>query len=113
MAFYHYVAIFRCRSLKFPFQKVIVKPVTIELLSGPIEFDIPNQVSRVIVSGKGGHIAASEKMHLPSGENYLVIKAQIKDVDIGKVERLLDETITTISVLHQPHFFSSKYTVGH
>lgn len=112
MAYNHYVAVFRCRSLVPPLPKVVVQPVKVELVQGPIELEIPGQLSRIHVIGKADKFVEVGTLRLPEGENYLIISVQSKEGSPEILNGHLDRTITAISFLHQPQFFFEQMYRG-
>lgn len=112
MPFFHYIAIFRCRNMTPPLPKVVVKPVTVELLSGPLEYEIPTQISRVHVIDEGEMLAETGTLHVPEGSNYLVIRSQTQEPDWEELNRLIDEVIMVMSLVYQPQFFMEQIYRG-
>ncbi|AXO14392.1 HEPN domain-containing protein [Thalassospira indica] len=115
MAYYTQIAVFQSRSLKPPLPKIVVHPVKIELVSGPVDLKIPKQHTRIHVLGKSDKLVELGNLHLPKGHNYLILSVQSKDGSIEGLEELngyLDRTITAVSFLYQPQFFFEQIYRG-
>jgi hypothetical protein len=111
-----YIAIFHTRLVKRPYRTIILDPVKIEVLDGPLTFLIPVFLGGSLPAGEQHILADQKELRLSGDATYLIITARVRDLTGRHAEENgqenIDRTVAMLSLLYSPELFSQPLYRG-
>jgi hypothetical protein len=110
-----YVAIFHTRLIKRPYNTIILDPVKVEVINGPLTFVVPVFMGGSLPAGEQHMLTGQKELRLAGDATYLIITARVYDLEGSPEEEgkeKIDRTTAMLCLLYSPELFSQPLYRG-